>query len=221
MTAEEKIRYFDEVGQALRRGGFEVGEVDQEGMLPVEWQGKPLCRVVDESVLYHSDDVSQPDMSAALNEALRITMTTEGYMKLMETAPPLKASGLEGDYRLLAEFGNAVLAGHPTGQGVQFVTWERDFDRTGLIWGHYYGEEYEKAKLDFAARSGLVEESRLFSAGQLTEIYHTVHEVLGSEYPIPEEREKLLEGIAGQIERTIPALGEAEYEQSPQLGMSI
>jgi len=76
-----------------------------------------------------------------------------------------------------------------------------------------------------------VEENRLFSAEQLTESYHTVHEALESGYPLTPEREKLLEGIAGQIERTIPALGEAEHlsnrqEQDltdicPQQGMNM
>ena len=36
------------------------------------------------------------------------------YQKLMEQAPQIHASGLEGDYRRLAEFNNVVLAGHQT-----------------------------------------------------------------------------------------------------------
>lgn len=231
MTAEEKSRYFEEVGRALRRGGFEVGSVDEDGLLPVSWQGQPLCQVAEEGVRYQPGDVSQPDRGAARDEVLRIAETTAGYMKLMETAPPLKASGLEGDYRLLAEFGRAVLAGHPTGQGVEFVTWERDYDRTGVLWGHYFGEDYGTAKLDFATRSGLVERNLLFSAEQLTEIYRAVNETLESGYPITAERERTLEGVAGQIEYTVPELEERvnlssqkELEQAGtgvQQGMSM
>ena len=44
--------------------------------------------------------------------------------KQMEAAPKLTASGLTGDYRLLADFNDVVLAGHPTQYGVQFITWE-------------------------------------------------------------------------------------------------
>ncbi len=231
MTAEEKSRYYEEVGRALRRDGFEVEGVSDDGLLPVRWQGKPLCRVAEEGVRYHSDDVSQPDQAAALREAVSTVETTAGYMKLMETAPPLKASGLEGDYRLLAEFDSAVLAGHPTGHGVEFATWERDFDKTGVLWGHYYGEDYEKARLDFAARPGLVAEDRLFSAEQLTEIYRAVSETLESGYPITVEREKLLENVAAQIKRAVPDLEERvglsnhrELEladHSPQQGMNM
>ncbi len=231
MTAEEKSRYFEEAGRALRRGGFEVGSVDEDGLLPVRWQGQPLCRVDEGDVRYRPDDVSQPDRTDALSEATRIAETTAGYMKLMEAAPPLKASGLEGDYRLLAEFGNAVLAGHPTEQGVQFVTWERDFDRTGVLWGHYFGEDYGTAKLDFATRSGLLERNLLFSAEQLTEIYRAISETLESGCPITAERERVLEGVVGQIQYLVPEIEERvslssqkEMEQTgtgAQQGMSM
>ena len=39
-------------------------------------------------------------------------------MTAMETAPRLKATDLTGDYRILADFADAVLAGHPTERGV-------------------------------------------------------------------------------------------------------
>ena len=49
----------------------------------------------------------------------------------------------------------------------------------------------------------------------MTEIYRCIHETLDSEYPITEERRKLLESVAEQIERTVPDL-EARVEQSNQ-----
>ena len=62
-------------------------------------------------------------------------MTSE-YMAILEYAPQLKASGLVGGYRVLANFGDAVLAGHPTECGVQFVAWEWGYDREGVHHGH-------------------------------------------------------------------------------------
>ena len=62
-------------------------------------------------------------------------MTSE-YMAILEYAPQLKASGLVGDYRVLADFGDAVLAGRPAECGVQFVTWEWGYDREGVHHGH-------------------------------------------------------------------------------------
>ena len=57
-------------------------------------------------------------------------------MAILEYAPQLKASGLVGGYRVLADFGDAVLAGRPTECGVQFVTWEWDYDRGCVHHGH-------------------------------------------------------------------------------------
>lgn len=42
----------------------------------------------------------------------------------MGKAPDLKADGLGEPYKLLADFNGAVLAGHPSEYGVQFVNWE-------------------------------------------------------------------------------------------------
>ncbi len=206
--AEEKNRFFDEVGRNLRRGGFETEAADGDGLLPVRWQSQPLCRVTAEGgVRYVSEDVRKMGGDEAVQRVTDIAEVTAQYMKLLEAAPPLKARGLEDGYRLLAEFDGTVLAGQPTRYGVQFATWERDFSKTGLCWGHYF-ENYEKAKLDFAARSGLVAENRLFSAEQLTEVYRTVHETLDSEAPITEERERLLKGIGEHIEQAVQDLQE-------------
>ena len=47
------------------------------------------------------------------------------------------------------------------------ATREWDFDRQGVHAGHYFTENYEAAKQDFAVRAGLVESQRLFSDEQL------------------------------------------------------
>lgn len=127
---------------------------------------------------------------------------------LMERAPQLKASGLEGDYRSLAEFNDIVLAGHQTKFGMEFVTWEWVQKHTALWQGHYYGDNYAAAKKDFVTRSGLLPQELLFSDQQLTELYRCIHETLESDYPITEEREKLLTGAAEQIEAAVPNLEE-------------
>lgn len=130
------------------------------------------------------------------------------YQKLMEQAPQIHASGLEGDYRTLAEFNNVVLAGHQTRFGMEFVTWEWVQNHTTLWQGHYYGDDYDAAKQDFTTRSGLLPQERIFSDQQLTELYRCIHETLESGYPITLEREKLLTESAEQIEAAVPHLEE-------------
>ena len=205
---EMETKYYEELSLVLKKSDFQVGPIDDKGLLSVKWQGQPLCTVTAEGgVRYLPDDDQRAAGENAVRQVTDIAKATAQYMKLLEAAPPLKAKGLGGNYRLLAEFNGTVLAGQPTKYGVQFVTWERDFVKTGLCWGHYF-EDYEKAKRDFATRSGLVAERRQFSAEQLTEVYRTVHETLESGYYIPEERERLLKGVVEHIEQAVPDLQE-------------
>ena len=129
------------------------------------------------------------------------------YQKLMEQAPQIKASGLTGDYRALAEFNNVVLAGHPTKLGMEFVTWERVQNHTALWQGHYYGDSYAAAKQDFATRSGLIPSDALFSSEQLAEVYRSIYETLENIIITP-ERQQRLQSAADQIESIVPDLEE-------------
>ncbi len=164
MNAEEKNRYFQELTLKLQHEGFAVKPETEEGLLPIELDGQRLCLALDTgSVRYWREDTADDHMSAALDKAISITKTTAEYMRQMETAPRLTASGLTGDYRLLADFNDVVLAGHPTRYGVQFATWERVRERTGLNAGNCYGPP---GGVDsYTAAKGVPENRGLCSSG--------------------------------------------------------
>ena len=217
MTTENK--YFRELTLNLRRAGFTIGP-EADSLLPVELDGKHLCAVTEGgSIRYRKEAVSGEDRRAALDKVIDIAGVTAEYMRQMEAAPVLKASGLSEEFKLLADFNGTVLAGQETKYGVQMVTWDWSYNKTGVTQGHYYGpggaDSYTAAKQDFAVRSGLVQDGALFTPEQLAEVYRSIHETLDSDYPITEERRKLLESAAGQIERTVPDL-EDRVEQSNQ-----
>ena len=128
----DRKQYFEELHIALTREGF-TSQPEQGELLPVEWDGLPLCRITaDGGVRYWQEDVATPERERACERATDLACTVREYMTLLEQAPPLQAQSLTGDYRLLADFNGAVLAAHPTRLGVQFVTWDWSFDRTGL-----------------------------------------------------------------------------------------
>ena len=130
-NTNRQLRYLEEVRTPLHRAGFGTLPVEGE-QLPVHWNGTPLCRITGKgSVFYRREDSDTPQAEDALYRVEDIAAKTLEYMTAMETAPQLKASGLDGDYRILADFGDAVLAGHPSERGVRFVTWEWDWDREG------------------------------------------------------------------------------------------
>lgn len=201
--------YFKEVRARLAEEKFKA-LAEENDLLPVEWNGKPVCRITSSGTIrYKPHEIADQIMENALQRVIRITEITNEYLRLMQEAPPLSADGLEGDYRLLAEFNGVVLAGHQTRFGVQFVTWERDNDRTGVHHGHFMDHHYEAAKQDFVTRSGLVDQHRLFTDEQLVEVYRSIYETLDSDYPITDNRRKLLESAVKQIEQTVCNLEES------------
>ena len=217
-----QLRYLEEVRIPLQRAGFET--LPLEGaQLPVLWNGAPLCRITGKgSVFYRREDVSTPQAEEALIRAEDITVRTLEYMTAMETAPQLKASGLEGDYRILADFNGTVLAGTHSKHGVQFVTWDWDYDRTGLSHGHYFMENYDGAKQDFAIRSGLIHKEQLFSPEQMTEIYRCCADsVDGDFFDLTAEQEKVIRSVQQQIEDCVPDVVERIRQQEDAMEQTM
>ena len=171
ISDEARNRFYKEVCIHLTREGFSVRE-PQNGLLPIEWTGSSLCRITaGGGAQFRREELEPEGAGDAFQLATEIAHTTAEYMRLMDTSPPLLAKGLDGDYRLLADFNGTVLAGHPTAQGVQFVTWEWDYEHTGMWQGHYYGNNYLGAKQDFAIRAGLISKTLLFEQSELDELY--------------------------------------------------
>ena len=118
-----QLRFLEETAIRLRQNGFMVEPIEDHH-LPVCWEKGRLCRISGKgSVLYRQERVDALGAQDALQAVIDTAKMTSEYMAILETAPLLKAGGLTGDYRVLADFGDAVLAGHPTERGGQFVTW--------------------------------------------------------------------------------------------------
>ena len=203
-----QLRYLEEMGVNLRRSGFEAGQIEDQH-LPVHWNGSYLCRVSGRgSVLYREDVIDALGAQAEMERVIDTAKTASEYMAMMETAPQLKAQGLEGDYRILADFGGAVLAGHPSEYGVQFVTWDWDFDRRGVSHGHYFQEGYEQAKRDFAVRSGLIPKDALFQSEQLIEIYRCCADALNYGLDMTAGQRTCIQSVQEQIKNEMPDIME-------------
>ena len=118
-----QLRFLEETAIRLRQNGFTVEPI-KDHHLPVCCEKGRLCRISGKgSVLYRQERVDALGAQNALQAVIDTAKMTSEYMAILETAPLLKAGGLTGDYRVLADFGDAVLAGHPTERGGQFVTW--------------------------------------------------------------------------------------------------
>ena len=203
-----QLRYLEETAIRLRQNGFTVEPIEDHH-LPVCWEKGRLCRVSGRgSVLYRQENVDGIGAQDALQSVIHIAAMTAEYMTAMERAPKLQATGLEGDYRILADFGDAVLAGHPTERGVQFVTWEWDWDYKGVHHGHYFQNGCEEAKHDFVRRSGLLPREALFEPEQLAEMHRALAFVCEQDEGLSIGREKEIKAIMEQIKCLLPELSE-------------
>lgn len=205
-------KFFPELARRLEREGIATSPVEkaclpvvvgeQEAMWVQSWGG----------IILNAEAANDPAVNRVYDTVAGISAQVYEYTEAMAAAPPLAADGLHDGFRLLADFNGVVLAGQELGGswGYKFVTWAHSPDRTAVTQGNYYdgGDKYEAAKLDFVCRAGLVQESRQFSNEQLAEVYRCVHETLDSEYPITDQRRKVLEQVAEQIEGSVESLDE-------------
>ena len=217
----QQLRYLEEVCISLHRAGFET-KPPEDCQLPILWNDAPLCRITGKgSVLYHQENVDSIRAQDVLQSVIDTAKMTSEYMVILEYAPRLKASGLTGDYRILADFGDAVLAGHPTERGVQFVTWEWDFDRKGVHHGHYFQDDYDAAKRDFTVRGNLVPKDALFEPEQLAQIYHALSFVREQDESLSFGRDRDLAELMEQVGKSLPEAALRQRDAPEQIGMTM
>ena len=209
-NAPQKERFLQEVEQKLLRRDLDA-RLLEDGLIHVRWNKQPLCSVDRDGIVrFRPADITGPKVDRQLRMVTQTAEQVKEYMRIFERAPALKAAGLDEDYKVLADFGDAVLAGRSCKTGAKFVTWEWDFDRQGVHAGHYFMENYEAAKQDFAVRAGLVNEQRLFSDEQLAVIRNACEFAMEDDATLSYAEEKQLQSVQEQIELLLP---QEEQEQ--------
>ena len=214
----QKERFLQEVEQKLLRKELDT-RLLEDGLIRVKWNGQPLCSVDRDGIVrFRPADITGPEVDRQLRTVIQTAGHVKEYMRIFERAPALKAIGLEDSYKVLADFGDAVLAGRSCKTGAKFVTWEWDFDRQGVHTGHYFMENYEAAKQDFAVRAGLVNEQRLFSDEQIAVIKNACEFALEDDATLSYAEEKQLHNVQEQIGQLLP---EPEQEQQPTMEQTM
>lgn len=190
MSSDE---FFDELSIQLSANRINPGNRTTAWMNILNSHDEVVCRVnrcgeVYRNVWRFCDSPVEHDIYFRVRE---IASCVKEYMDAMERAAPLQAEGLSDPYLLLSECGQTALAGMRTESGCMFVTWQWNPERTSVGLGHYWTSNYQGAKEDFAVRSGMVEEKRLFPREQLKHLDAVLTRYLeGSfeEYEIPNPR---------------------------------
>ena len=219
-----KEQYFKELSRCLRKEQIESIAVGED-QFKVYLGGKPVLSVSPNSEVYILPAGSgSEEVDDLYHRVAAIADEVHEYVEAVENAPILRAADLHEEFHLLADFGGAVLAGREreNGLGYQFVTWVWAYERQGVCHGHYYEDDFQSAKQDFAVRSGLISKAQLFSPEELTELYRATNFLL-EEGPEPEEKPlKAIQEARTKIEYTVPDLQtrlEQTQSQEPQMNL--
>ena len=203
-NAPQKERFLREVEQKLLHRELDA-RLLEDGLIHVRWNEKPLCSVDRDGIVrFRPADITGPEVDRQLRTVIQTAGHIKEYMRIFERAPALKVAGLDEDYKVLADFGDAVLAGRSCKTGAKFVTWEWDWDRKGVHHGHYFQNGCEEAKHDFVRRSGLLPKEALFEPEQLDEIHRALAFVCEQDEGLSIGREKEIKTIMEQIKCLLP-----------------
>lgn len=209
-------KYFSELSRRLRLEGI-TPSVGENRRLVVSLHDRPVLYVSPGSDVFLLPAGNKDEEAGELyHQVSVIADEVYDYVEAVQNAPLIHVSGLREDFHLLADFGGVVLAGQErgNGQGYQFVTWVWDYDRKGVTHGHYFEEDFQRAKQDFVVRSGLISRSQLFTPEELTELYRATEYFL-QEGPSPDSSQlKAIRTATMKIQYTVPGLLN-RLEQAP------
>ena len=215
-------KYFSELSRRLREKGIETTLSDTQ-KLDVLLRGRSILYVSPGNDIFLLPAGSKNEEANELYHQVAVTADdVYGYVEAIENAPLLRAPGLQEEFRLLADFGGAVLAGQEreNGLGYQFVTWVWTYERQGLCHGHYFEDDFQSAKQDFAVRSGLISNAQLFSPAQLTELYRATDFLLEEGPELEEKQLKAIQEARTKIEYVVPDL-QSRLEQTQEQGQQM
>ena len=88
------------------------------------------------------------------------------------------------------------------------MTWEWDYDHTGMWQGHYYGSNYSAAKKDFCIRAGLISRNHFFEPEQLDELYRCCQWTRELDETLTYQDEQRIIKVQEQIELLVPGVQE-------------
>lgn len=186
-------------------------EEGENPLISVFKDEQEVCKIDHDGNMLFLTEIS-PEQER--NQIYRTLTAMKQVHDLYTDAPQLQADGVR-DFRLISAFGDCILAAKMTKDNeIRFTTWQYDYDRTGVMWGHYFETNYEDAKQDFAVRAGLIEEQKLFSEEELV-VFHDACVFRGrNDDSISYEDEKMLHSVMEKVESNIPNLI-FKHEQMP------
>lgn len=215
-------RYLRELFRLLSSEDFGTVYDAENDRLKVDYAGAELCSVYPSGqIRFRPENVESDDRRAAFSKVQNLSDRVRECVRAYEKAPALKAADLRDGYRQITEHNGIVLAAKDMREhGFEFVTWLRSYDGEAVGNGNYF-TDYEIAKTDFAVRSGLIDKMRVFSDGQLENIYRSLSFTKEMSDCLTCDYEQQVNGLMRQIEGVLPYVKDAapHLDSGPVQGM--
>lgn len=183
--------------RCIRERGYDLVENEIDGQVgEIHRDGESLC------ILFENGELS----TNAYRELSRLNRNVKEYLKAFENAESLEAHGLIDGYRKLLEFNGYVFAMRETKyKEFEFVTWHYSPDGKSVNIGRYFND-YESAKENMALRSGMLDESKLFSETDLKLIRSSLIAYVALDENLDHLKEKAIGRILDQIDIIVPEI---------------
>ena len=210
--SNELYRAFLDRANMLGYNAVEYETVKQ----PVEFfKGQEyICSLMPNGEIHYRENATVSEDVSRLSE---LFASMRHVYDLYDKAENLPFKGVE-NYKVLCEYEKFLLvAMMDDNDQLRFVTWRYSYNRDSVAYGHYFDTDYDGARQDFAIRSGLIDEQKLFKPDDLIVIYDAcVYRALNDENMIYNEEGKLRKLIE-RIEKIVTELHErTEPEQETE-----
>ena len=200
-----------EIARRLSEEGYNFSF--ENGEFSVKLNCGDVIKIRKDDVLHSSGDFTD-DGKEAFYALYHLNRGVLDYCTAYEKSSELKADGLSGKYRCLAEFGGTVLAAKHTEYGFEFVTWDRTYDRKAVCQGKYF-EDYAAAKENFATRSGLIDKDKLFTTEELERIGKCVDFTMRHNGDLNFDDYECLKKLNEKISESLPE----QQSEAPEMSM--
>ncbi len=202
-----------EIARRLSEEGYNFSF--ENGKFSVKLNCGDVIKIRKDDVLHSSGNFTD-DGKEAFYALYHLNREVLDYCTAYEKSSELKADGLSGKYRCLAEFNGTVLAAKYNEEyGFEFVTWDRTYDGKAICQGKYF-ENYAAAKENFATRSGLIDKDKLFSTEELERIGKCVDFTMRHNGDLNFDDCECLKKLNEKISESLP---EQQQSAAPEMSM--
>lgn len=204
------------LGYSIRE---EAAEHDPQLLLSAFRNQEEICKFEKTGAMRYFKD---SPFVAERKELHKLLLDLKEHYDLYLNAKPLDCEGVR-DFRLISEFRNHLLAAKQSKDNeIRFVTWQYDYDRSGVTLGHYYETNYQGALKDFTVRSGLLDENQLFTEEEMAVLYASCVFRGRNDDDLTFENEQELQAVIEKLESNLPQQSmaqEAAREQEDEHGI--